>query len=62
MNEKNPVKYPVTATIDKNGAPSGSCGTYKIFGAMQEGTCSGFGTVVGKDGSIGQVTVEVASR
>lgn len=47
---------------DKTGLFSGSCGTYKIFGAMQEGTCSGFGTVVGRDGSVGLVTVEVASR
>lgn len=47
---------------DKTGLFSGTCGTYKIFGAMQEGTCSGVGTVVGRDGSIGRVTVGVADR
>ena len=47
---------------DKTGLFSGTCGTYKIFGAMQEGTCSGVGTVVGRDGSIGRVTVRAVDR
>ena len=42
---------------DKTGRFSGTCGKYKIFGAMEKGTCSGVGTVVGKDGSVGCVTV-----
>lgn len=47
---------------DKTGLFSGTCGSYKIFGAMKEGTCSGIGTAVGKDGSVGRVTVGVAWR
>ena len=47
---------------DKTGLFSGTCGTYKIFGAMEQGTCSGVGTVVGKDGSMGRVTVGVVDR
>jgi len=47
---------------DKTGLFSGTCGTYKIFGAMEKGACSGVGTVVGKDGSIGSVYVEAVDR
>ena len=45
---------------DKTGLFSGTCGSYKIFGAMGEGSCSGIGTAVGKDGSVDWVWVEVA--
>ena len=53
----------MTFRIDeKTGLFSGTCGKYKIFGAMEEGACSGYGTAVGKDGSIDRVTVGVAWR
>ena len=53
----------MTFKIDeKTGLFSGTCGTYKIFGAMEEGACSGLGTAVGRDGSIDCVTVGVAWR
>lgn len=47
---------------EKTGLFSGTCGTYKIFGAMEEGTCSGIGTAVGKDGSVDWVWVEWVKR
>jgi len=47
---------------DKTGLFSGTCGIYKIFGAMEKGCCSGIGTAVGKDGSIGSVRVEAIAR
>ena len=43
---------------DKTGLFSGTCGKYKIFGAMMEGTCFGEGTVIGPDGSVGKVYVD----
>ena len=47
---------------DKTGLFSGTCGSYKILGAMERGACSGIGTAVGKDGSVDWVWVEVAAR
>jgi len=46
---------------DKTGVFSGAYGTYKIYGSMEKGTCTGVGTLVDKGGAVvGLVRVGVA--